>query len=38
MTTTQEAVNAEWNPMADEWDDVASEYQDQFYKILWELG
>jgi 2-polyprenyl-3-methyl-5-hydroxy-6-metoxy-1,4-benzoquinol methylase len=33
---TQEAVNAEWNSMAGEWDDVASEYCDQFHKILWE--
>lgn len=33
---TQEEVNAEWNLMAGEWDNVASEYRDQFYKILWE--
>ena len=33
---TQEAVNAEWNEMAGEWDDVASEYCDQFHNILWE--
>jgi 2-polyprenyl-3-methyl-5-hydroxy-6-metoxy-1,4-benzoquinol methylase len=33
---TQEEVNAEWNPMAGKWDDVAIEYSDQFYKILWE--
>mmetsp|Transcript_15679 Transcript_15679/g.29578 ORF Transcript_15679/g.29578 Transcript_15679/m.29578 type:complete len:224 (+) Transcript_15679:70-741(+) len=33
---TQEAVNAEWNSMAGEWDDVAAEYCDQFHKMLWE--
>lgn len=27
---TEEEVNAEWNPMAGKWDDVAIEYSDQF--------
>lgn len=36
MHQSQEAVNAEWNPMAGEWDTIACEYRDQFYKILWE--
>jgi len=33
---TQETVNAEWNAMAGDWDDLASKYRDQFYRILWE--
>jgi len=33
---TQETANAEWNAMAGDWDDLASEYRDQFYRILWE--
>jgi SAM-dependent methyltransferase len=33
---TQASVNAEWNAMASEWDDLASGYRDSFLKILWE--
>jgi trans-aconitate methyltransferase len=33
---TQETVNAEWNAMAGDWDDLASKYRDQFYRIMWE--
>jgi SAM-dependent methyltransferase len=33
---TQETVNAEWNAMAGDWDDLASGYRDSFQTVLWE--
>jgi 16S rRNA G1207 methylase RsmC len=33
---TQESVNAEWNAMAGEWDDMAAGHRDSFAKMLWE--
>jgi SAM-dependent methyltransferase len=33
---TQESVNAEWNAMAGDWDDMAAGYRDSFVKMLWE--
>jgi predicted TPR repeat methyltransferase len=33
---TQDTVNAEWNSMAGEWDDLASGYRNSFCKLLFE--
>jgi SAM-dependent methyltransferase len=33
---TQESVNAEWNAMAGDWDDMAAGYRDSFVKMLWQ--
>lgn len=35
ISRAQQSVNDEWNAMAGEWDDVASDYRDALLPILW---